>query len=87
MNRLSKRLADKWRRRKQSPAFVRIRFAISLVRAKNWSIRGSKIPTERLSHSVDWEGGSRLVFSYRFGYVGFGAEWSNIIFKFIRRHL
>ena len=56
LKRLSKKLADKWRRPySQTVSFVKTRFAISLVRAKNQCIRGSRIPTGRISHRVDWE--------------------------------
>ena len=56
LKRLSKKLADKWRRPySQAVSFVKTRFAISLVRAKNRCIRGSRIPTGRISHRVDWE--------------------------------
>ena len=61
LKRLSKKLADKWRRPySQTVSFVKTRFAISLVRAKNQCIRGSRIPTGRISHRVDWEDGSGL---------------------------
>ena len=59
--RLSMKLAEKWHRPySQTVSFVKTRFAISLVRAKNRCFRGSIIPTERISHRVDWEDGAGL---------------------------
>jgi len=59
LKRLSKKLADKWRRPySQTVSFVKTRFAISLVRAKNRCIRGSRIPTGKISYRVDWEDGA-----------------------------
>ena len=56
LKRLSMKLAEKWHRSySQTVSFVKTRFAISLVRAKNRRFRGSRIPTGRISHRVDWE--------------------------------
>ena len=56
LKRLSMKLAEKWHRPySQTVSFVKTRFAISLVRAKNRCFRGSRILTGRISHSVDWE--------------------------------
>ena len=56
-------LADKWHRPyAQTLSFVKIRFAISLVRAKNRSFRGSRIMTGTISYRVDWENGVGLSF-------------------------
>ena len=61
LKRLSKKLADKWRRPySQVISFVKNRFSISLVRAKNRCIRGSRVSTGRISHRVDWEDGAGL---------------------------
>ena len=57
---LSKTLADKWH---QTLSFVKTRFAISIVRAKNKCFRGSRIKTSKISHRVDWEDGGCLGFS------------------------
>ena len=54
--RLSMKLAEKWHRPySQTVSFVKTRFAISLVRAKNRCIRGS-----RICHRVDWDDGVGL---------------------------
>ena len=59
--RLSMKLAEKWHRPySQTVSFVKTRFAISLVRAKNRCIRGSRIPTGRICHRVDWDDGAGL---------------------------
>ena len=42
-------------------SFVKARFVISLSRAKNRCIHGSRIPTGRISHRVNWEDGAGLV--------------------------
>jgi len=63
LKRLSTKIADKWHRLySQTISFVKARFAISLVRAKNRCFRGSRIPTGRISHRVDWEDGAGLGF-------------------------
>ena len=63
LKRLSMKLAEKWHRPySQTVSFVKTRFAISFVRAKNRCLRGSRIPTGRISHRVDWEDGARLGF-------------------------
>ena len=55
------KLAEKWHRPySQTVSFVKTHFAISLIRAKNRCLRGSRIPTGRISHGVDWEDGARL---------------------------
>ena len=55
------KLAEEWHRPySQTLSFVKICFAISLVRAKNRCLRGSRIPTGRISHRVDWEDGAGL---------------------------
>ena len=46
------KLAEKWH--------VKTRFAISLIRAKNSCLHGSRIPTGRISHRIDWEDGAGL---------------------------
>ena len=55
-------LAEKWHRPyiSQTVSFVKTRFAISLVRAKNRWLRGLRIPAGRISHRVDWEDGVGL---------------------------
>ena len=59
LKRLSMKLAEKWYRPySQTVSFVKTRFAISLVRAKNRCFLGSRIPTGRISHRVDWEDGA-----------------------------
>ena len=61
LKRLSMKLAEKWHRPySQTVSFVKTRFAISLVRAKNRCIRGSRIPTGRICHRVDWDDGAGL---------------------------
>ena len=61
LKRLSMKLAEKWHRSySQTVSFVKTRFAISLVRAKNRCFRGSRIPTGRISHRVHWEDGTGL---------------------------
>ena len=61
LKRLSMKLAEKWHMPySQTVSFVKTRFAISLVRAKNRCFRGSRIPTGRISHRVDWEDGTGL---------------------------
>ena len=63
LKRLSQKLADKWHRPyAQTSSFVKTRFAISLVRAKNRCLRGSRIMTRKISHRVDWEDGAGLGF-------------------------
>ena len=63
LKRLSKNLADKWYRPySQTLSFVKTRFAISLVRAKNRYFRGSRIMTSKIFHRVDWEDGAGLEF-------------------------
>ena len=52
LKRLSMKLAEKWH--------VKTRFAISLIRAKNSCLRGSRIPTGRILHRVSWEDGAGL---------------------------
>ena len=60
---LSKRLSKKWfRPYSKIVNFVRTRFAISLVRAKNRCLRGSRIMTDSISKRVDWEDGAGLGF-------------------------
>ena len=55
------KLTEKWHRPySQIVSFVKTRFAISLVRAKNRCLRDSRIPTGRISLRVDWEGGAGL---------------------------
>ena len=62
LKRLSKKLADKWRRPySQVVSFVKTRFAISLVRSKNRCIRGSIISTGRILYRDDWKDGAGLV--------------------------
>jgi len=61
LKRLSMKLAEKWHRPySQTVSFVKTRFAISLVRAKNRCFRGSRIPAGRISHRVDWKDGAGL---------------------------
>ena len=61
LKRLSMKLAEKWHRPySQTVSFVKTRFAISLVRAKNGCLRGSRIPTGRLSHRVTWKDGTEI---------------------------
>ena len=61
LKRLLMKLAEKWYRPySQTVNFVKIRLAISLVRAKNRCLRGSRIPIGRISHRVDWEVGAGL---------------------------
>ena len=56
LKRLAMKLAEKWHRPySQTVSFVKTRFAISLVRAKNRCLRGSGISTGRISYRVDWE--------------------------------
>ena len=56
MKRLSMRLVKKWKQPySQTVSFVRIRFPIALVRAKNRYIRGSRVLTKRISNKIDWE--------------------------------
>ena len=63
IRRLSKRLSKKWfRPYSKTVSFVRTRFAISLVRAKNRCLRGSRIMTDSISRRVDWEDGAGLGF-------------------------
>ena len=70
LKRLSMKLAEKWRRPySQTVSFVKTRFAISLVRAKNRCFRGSRIPRGRISHRVDWEDGAGLGFYFTLQYV------------------
>jgi len=61
LKRLAMKVAEKWHRPySQTVSFVKTRFAISLVRAKNRCLRGSRIPTGRISYRVDWEDGAGL---------------------------
>ena len=61
ISRLAKKLSLKWSRPySRTVSFVRTRFAISLVRAKNRCIRGSRIPTNIISRRIDWEDGAGL---------------------------
>lgn len=61
MKRLALKLSEKWKQPcSQTAGFVRTRFAISLVRAKNRCLRGSRIPTSAISQRVDWEDGAGL---------------------------
>ena len=61
LKRLSMKLAEKWHRPySQTVSFVKTRFAISLVRAKNRCIRGSRIPTGIICNRVDWDDGAGL---------------------------
>ena len=58
---ISMKLAEKWHwSYSQTVSFVKTRFAISLVRAKNRCLRGSRIPTGRLSHRVTWKDGTEI---------------------------
>ena len=56
LKRLLIKLAEKW----HWPYSQTVSFALSLVRANNRCLRGSTIPTGRISHHVDWEDGSGL---------------------------
>ena len=59
---LAKKLASKWERpRSRTTAFIRIRFAISMVRAKNRYTIGSRTMTNSISRRIDWEDGAALV--------------------------
>ena len=59
--RLSMRLAEKWKQPySQTVSFVRTRFLIALVRAKNRCLRGSRVLTKRISNKIDWEDGAGL---------------------------
>ena len=61
--RLSKRLTKRWfRPYSKTVSFVRTRFAISLVRAKNICLRGSRVMTDSISRRVDWEDGVSMGF-------------------------
>ena len=61
LNRLGKSLSDKWKRPYSTTiSFVRTRFAIALVRAKNKCFRGSRIHTNTISHKCTWEDGAGL---------------------------
>ena len=61
LNRLGKSLSDKWKRPYSTTiSFVRTRFAIALVRAKNKCFRGSRIHTNTISHKFTWEDGAGL---------------------------
>ena len=61
LKRLAIKLAEKWHRPySQTVSFVKTRFSISLVRAKKPCLRGSRIPTGRISYRVNWEDGAGL---------------------------
>ena len=58
---LSKRLSDKWNLPYYTTiSFVRARFSIALVRAKNRFIRGSRILSSYVSQEINWEDGTGL---------------------------
>ena len=58
---LSMKLVEKWHHPySQTGSFVKTRFTISLVRVKDRCFRGSRIPTGRIFHRVDWDDGARL---------------------------
>ena len=59
--RMAKKLAQKWDRPySRTVSFIRTRFAIALLRAKNRCIRGSRISTNSISRRIDWEDGAGL---------------------------
>ena len=59
--RLAMKISEKWHQPySQVISFVRTRFAIALVRAKNRCLRGSRISTHRISAKMQWEDGSGL---------------------------
>ena len=61
MKRLSMRLAEKWKQPySQTVSFVRTRFYIALVRAKNRCFCGFRVLTKRISNKIDWEDGDGL---------------------------
>ena len=61
LSRLGKKLATRWARPHcRTTSFLRTRFAISLVRAKNRCIRGSRIPASAISRRIDWDDGAGL---------------------------
>ena len=50
LNRIVSRLATKWRQPySRTCGYVKSRISITLVRATNWCIRGSRVPTHRIS--------------------------------------
>ena len=58
---LAKNLAKKWERpRGRTVAFTRTRVAISMVRAKNRRVKGSRTMTNSISRRIDWEDGADL---------------------------
>ena len=61
IRRLAQRLSKKWHRpHSRTVGFIRSRFAISLVRAKNRCLRGSHIISNSISRRIDWEDGVGL---------------------------
>ena len=56
IRRLALRLSKKWHRPySRTVSFIRSRFAISLVRAKNRCLRGSRIMADAISRRIEWE--------------------------------
>ena len=61
VHRLAQRLSKKWHRpHSRTVGFIRLRFAISLVRAKNRCLRGSRTMTNSISRRIDLEDGAGL---------------------------
>ena len=59
------KLAEKrYRPYSKTVNFVKTRFIISLVRAKNRCLRGLRIPTGRILYRVDWEDGAGRALFY-----------------------
>ena len=64
LKRLFMNLAKKWDKPySKTVSFVRIRFAIALVRAKKRCFRGSRIHTNSISQRYDWSNGAGLRFN------------------------
>lgn len=61
IRRLAQCLSKKWHRPySRNVGFIRSRFAISLVRAKNRCLRGSRVMSNSISRRIDWDDGADL---------------------------
>jgi len=61
LKRLAKLLAEEWEKLYSTVmGFINARMSISLVRATNRCIRGSRIPVSNMSNHFHWEGGAGL---------------------------
>ena len=62
LKRIASRLASKWKQPySKTCGYVKIRIAITLVRATHWCIQGSQVPAHKISVQIlQWEDGAGL---------------------------